>query len=198
MYSLSLFQRLTHLTLSNNRIRDIQPGSFVASSQLHFLGMASNSLSGLGIQSLRGLDNIKEINLSGNLLESFPRQLFAECCPQLERLDLSGNRLESMTSPGGRLFSPRLQVLLLTNNALDSVPTEVLEDTRHLAELTLDGNALRDIAAVSAGCIHNCGGSCLGQFRPIDHTHDPCQVENVLQTCSGLSTPLPLAHGPYL
>ncbi len=133
------YSRLTHLSLADNSVREVQQRSFASSSRLRFLTLRSNRLAVLDRDCLLGLDALVELVLADNLLESLPRGML-ERAPRLERLDLSGNRLRRLPAAALQGAARGLQSLSLADNELERIPSEALATTTHLSELYLDDN----------------------------------------------------------
>lgn len=70
------YSQLTHLSLRNNRITNIQSGSFRNSGRLVFLDLSSNRLNSLSRMQLHGLTQLTELSVANNLIERLQPKLF--------------------------------------------------------------------------------------------------------------------------
>ena len=92
--------RATHLFLNNNKIKFLHSNSFAQSKRglpnLVTLSIRSNAMIRIEIQALKGLHNLKELDLFNNSLEvedSFPMSVFVPVSQSLEYLDIRRNLL---------------------------------------------------------------------------------------------------------
>ncbi|XP_059160073.1 toll-like receptor 4 [Physella acuta] len=98
--------------------------------------------------TVKGLDNLKILILSGNHINVLSYSFF-DTMPGLEALDLSRNQLPNdfMSNFGDRLFQKltNLQQLELSFNSLNSLSSKTFLYNRNLRELFLAGNRFRQI-----------------------------------------------------
>lgn len=97
--------RLRHLSVSSCKVRDIQPGSLAALTELRRLSIRTHNTDWpamaltLSDQSLAGLRELRYLDLSDNSLISTPAGLFCSLA-SLSGLNLSSNRLQDVASLG--------------------------------------------------------------------------------------------------
>ena len=84
---------------------------------------------------------ITQLNLSNNLLTSFP-SLFL--CPTLKTLDLTGNKLTTFLSRSVILSLPNLRHLILDNNSIFAIPDDAVDamNAIKLTQLSMSDNML--------------------------------------------------------
>ncbi|XP_054262570.1 uncharacterized protein LOC128986300 isoform X2 [Macrosteles quadrilineatus] len=146
------------LILSNSRVHPMDAGTFaVAEGTINTLIMANSSVN---LDALRGLTNLKVLNLSNNNLTTFPwyglmadtlevldlsDNLFVEIRPELSTLKalrelyLSNNKIMSVEEAPLNLL-PNLEVLDLSHNVLVNGNFASL---KKLSQLNLDWNFMR-------------------------------------------------------
>ena len=96
--------RTTHLYLNNNEIKVLHNNSFAYEKgglpNLVVLSIRSNAMSRVEIYALKGLHNLKDLDLYDNSLEledSFPSSVFVPITQSLEILDIRRNLLGDIT-----------------------------------------------------------------------------------------------------
>ncbi|XP_014215477.1 slit homolog 1 protein [Copidosoma floridanum] len=111
---------LTHsirmLKLAGNQLTSIASGDFDSYPLLRVLDLSDNRLVGIEEDALGRLDNLEELNLSGNILPTIPKSL-----------------------PNG------LKILDLSQNALSNLKVNDLQNLHLLTELNLSGNVITEI-----------------------------------------------------
>lgn len=100
---------LLELDLSENKLTELQPNTFLGLDNLTVLNLSKNQLFGLPKDIFNPLVKLENLNLSGN---------------ELEQLDLSEDKLRS---PQPNLFSPliSIQFLNLSDNLLTKIPDNI-------------------------------------------------------------------------
>lgn len=148
MYVLSASNKRVNVQLvGKDRIEDIL-GRFeeLPGASLSYLGVSS---SGDPIQISKTLPNLKELDLTGNLLSKW-QDVDAICSglPALTALNLTNNRMSNSVVGISHLINLRL--LVLNNVAINWSQVEVLKDSlQAIEELHLMGNKLREITPTS-------------------------------------------------
>lgn len=143
---------LEHLRLSRNRISKIPAGVFSGLDKLILLDLQGNKLMDDAVTevSLKGLNNLVQINLAKNQLSSMPLGL----PPSTTQLFLDGNNIEKI--PAGYFKGlPKVAFLRLNHNKLGSsgVPKNVF-NVSSILDLQLSHNQLTEVPIISAGLEH--------------------------------------------
>ncbi|KAM9328291.1 keratocan [Pholidichthys leucotaenia] len=143
---------LEHLRLSRNRISKIPAGVFIGLNKLNLLDLQGNKLMDDSVTevSLKGLNNLVQINLAKNQLSIMPLGL----PPTTTQLFLDGNNIEKIP-PGYFKGLPKVAFLRLNHNKLGSsgVPKDVFNDSSIL-ELQLSHNQLTEVPVIPSGLEH--------------------------------------------
>ncbi|XP_060936934.1 keratocan [Limanda limanda] len=143
---------LEHLRLSRNRISKIPAGVFIGLDKLSLLDLQGNKLMDDAVTevSLKGLNNLVQINLAKNQLMSMPLGL----PPTTTQLFLDGNNIEKI--PAGYFKGlPKVAFLRLNHNKLGSsgVPNDVF-NISSILDLQLSHNQLTEVPVISSGLEH--------------------------------------------
>lgn len=143
---------LEHLRLSRNRISKIPSGVFMGMDKLNLLDLQGNKLMDSAVTevSLKGLNNLVQINLAKNQLTSMPLGL----PPTTTQLFLDGNNIEKI--PAGYFKGlPKVAFLRLNHNKLGSsgVPKNVF-NVSSILDLQLSHNQLTEVPLIPAGLEH--------------------------------------------
>ncbi|XP_069021034.1 keratocan [Embiotoca jacksoni] len=143
---------LEHLRLSRNRISKIPARVFVGLDNLNLLDLQGNKLMDDAVTevSLKGLNNLVQINLAKNQLTNMPLGL----PPTTAQLFLDGNNIEKI--PAGYFKGlPRVAFLRLNHNKLGSsgVPKDVF-NVSSILDLQLSHNQLTEVPIIPAGLEH--------------------------------------------
>ncbi|XP_049616589.1 keratocan isoform X2 [Syngnathus scovelli] len=140
---------LEHLSLSRNRISKIPDGVFFGLNKLTLLDLQGNKLMDDAVTevSLKGLDNLVQINLAKNQLSSMPLGL----PPTTTQLFLDGNNIDKI--PTGYFKGlPKVAFLRLNHNKLGSsgVPNNVF-NISSILDLQLSHNLLTEVPLIPPG-----------------------------------------------
>ncbi|XP_058481512.1 keratocan [Solea solea] len=143
---------LEHLRVSRNRISKIPAGVFIGLDKLNLLDLQGNKLMDDAVTevSLKGLNNLVQINLAKNQLTSMPLGL----PPTMTQLFLDGNNIEKI--PIGYFKGlPKVAFLRLNHNKLGSsgVPKNVF-NVSSILDLQLSHNQLTEVPVIPAGLEH--------------------------------------------
>lgn len=143
---------LEHLGLSRNRISKIPAGVFIGLDKLNLLDLQGNKLMDDAVTeaSLKGLNNLVQINLAKNHLSSMPFGLPTTTT----QLYLDGNNIEKI--PAGYFKDlPKVAFLRLNHNKLVSngIPKNVF-NVSSIMELQLSHNNLTEIPIIPSGLEH--------------------------------------------
>lgn len=143
---------LEHLDLSRNRISKIPAGVFIGLDKLNLLDLQGNKLMDDAVTeaSLKGLNNLIQINLAKNQLSSMPFGLPTTTT----QLYLDGNNIEKI--PAGYFKDlPKVAFLRLNHNKLVSngIPKNVF-NVSSIMELQLSHNNLTEIPIIPSGLEH--------------------------------------------
>ncbi|KAL3977253.1 replication factor A1 [Sarotherodon galilaeus] len=143
---------LEHLRLSRNRISKIPAGVFIGLDKLTLLDLQGNKLMDDAVTevSLKGLNNLVQINLAKNQLSTMPLGL----PPSTTQLFLDGNNIEKIP-PGYFKGLPKVAFLRLNHNKLASsgVPKNVF-NISSILDLQLSHNQLTDVPLIPSGLEH--------------------------------------------
>ncbi|XP_013109794.2 uncharacterized protein LOC106088689 [Stomoxys calcitrans] len=163
-YDFKAFKALQHLHLVNNRITRISPGAFTNLTNLLTLDISINELELLPIERLKGLSNLRVLNISHNILRELDE--FSSDLIQLQVCDLSFNQLDRVSRftfthlhnlvelylMGNRMtvlsvdafrYLRKLHILDLRKNYFELVPIEALKPLEaNIKTLRLEENPL--------------------------------------------------------
>ncbi|XP_061393291.1 chaoptin-like, partial [Musca vetustissima] len=164
-YDFKAFKALQHLHLVNNRITRISPGAFTNLTNLLTLDISINELELLPIERLKGLNNLRVLNISHNILRELDE--FSSDLVQLQVCDLSFNQLDRISRftfthlhnlvelhlMGNRMtvlsvdafrYLRKLHILDLRKNYFELVPIEALKPLEaNIKTLRLEENPLQ-------------------------------------------------------
>ncbi|XP_068225723.1 LOW QUALITY PROTEIN: platelet glycoprotein V-like [Palaemon carinicauda] len=144
---------ITHLHLSHNRISRLEVGSFFNSSLKH-LDLAYNRLAHLENNALDDvLDDLHEINLSGNSLHVDQLLSILPKARQISHLGLGDMGLTRLP-PELLRHSRHLRHLNISANYLTSLSTDVLHNAPHLYSLDLSMNAIWGLDSMLVAAIN--------------------------------------------
>ncbi|XP_061663029.1 keratocan [Syngnathoides biaculeatus] len=140
---------LEHLSLSRNRISKIPDGVFFGLDKLTLLDLQGNKLMDDAVTevSLKGLNNLVQINLAKNQLSSMPLGL----PPTTTQLFLDGNNIDKI--PVGYFKGlPKMAFLRLNHNKLGSsgLPSNVF-NISSILDLQLSHNLLTEVPLIPPG-----------------------------------------------
>ncbi|KAK8494961.1 hypothetical protein V6N12_003673 [Hibiscus sabdariffa] len=129
---------LTHVDLSNNKLKGKIPTSLTLLEDLEFLNLSSNGLNGVIPTEFGDLISLKNVSLASNSFSgSIPDSMSA--IPGLVHVDLSNNQLNG-TVPNFFSELKELKVLNLENNQLHGVLPFNASFIKRLDVLKLGGN----------------------------------------------------------
>ncbi|XP_035780867.1 protein toll-like [Anopheles albimanus] len=141
---------LQTLVLSNNRIREIHSNAFKIdpnrSPIIAELYLAHNNLSleEPGQGPFYGLDELKLLDLSYNVITDAARVQYKYAMRRLEILDLSYNSIANISYANLMFVSKQIQTFSLSANAIETIDFSVDTESGNLPkEVMLDGNLLR-------------------------------------------------------
>lgn len=143
---------LEQLRLSRNRISKIPAGVFSGLDKLNLLDLQGNKLMDDAVTevSLKGLNNLLQINLAKNQLSSMPLGL----PPTTVQLFLDGNNIEKIPAEYFKGL-PKVAFLRLNNNKLGSggIPRNVF-NVSSIMDLQLSHNQLTEVPTIPSGLEH--------------------------------------------
>ncbi|KAM7378320.1 hypothetical protein PAMA_013289 [Pampus argenteus] len=143
---------LEHLRLARNRISKIPAGVFLGLEKLNLLDLQGNKLLDDVVTevSLKGLNNLVQINLAKNQLSSMPLGL----PPTTTQLFLDGNNIEKIPASYFKGL-PKVAFLRLNHNKLGSngVPKNVF-NVSSILDLQLSHNQLTEVPLIPSGLEH--------------------------------------------
>ena len=130
-------QKLTHLDLNNNTVRNLTPLSNL--TNLRSLNLGHNALTGL--EALSGLVNLEELDVCYNVLTSLSP---ITGCQKLTSLIANNNQIANLD---GLDSLANLTILNVNKNLLSDV--SVLSKCTALVELDIGSNSITDISALN-------------------------------------------------
>ncbi len=130
------------LDMSYNELTYLYPESFVYHPQLMSVNFAHNKFSFFPTQFIRGLKQLKDLDLSFNLIKSVDDGDFSNL-PRLKDLDLSSNEIESVSETAFQ-NSTQLQKINLSKNKVSSLKSDTFRGALRLL-LDLSYNNLTDM-----------------------------------------------------
>ncbi|XP_036415461.1 lumican [Colossoma macropomum] len=135
---------LKQLRLAYNHIERIPPGAFQNLQNLTLLLLQGNRLKAIGEADFKGLPFLNLLDLSHNLLETFPKHL----PPSVQQLYLTSNTLTGMSEASLQGFNG-LRYLRLSHNQLKNEGLAYgAFNVTSLVELDLSYNQLTEIPVV--------------------------------------------------
>ncbi|XP_039952062.1 uncharacterized protein LOC120769231 [Bactrocera tryoni] len=144
--ALSEFQHMNHLVelrLDDNRIHILNQQFLGHLSELRDLNLTSNLLSDLQRNIFNGAMKLQRLYLAHNRLTTLPFQLF-QSMRELQTLDLSYNGLLSFPDNFFALNS-ELREMYLQNNAMETIGKNTFHNLRKLRYLDLSENKINSI-----------------------------------------------------
>ncbi|XP_023315876.1 protein artichoke-like [Trichogramma pretiosum] len=161
--------KLRELSVSDNRLIDVESCAFQEATRLEVLDLSRNELSNVKVETFDALISLSELNLDDNLLRSVPnlfnnvkltslsirrnklqvierREL--QNLKSLRVLQLGGNRIRSI-SAGSFEDLDSLAELDLSNNELDFIPSDLLKWQWNLRTLDVRGNRFKTLEQMS-------------------------------------------------
>lgn len=142
-YSLSIYENLLSLDLSNNNLSSLGSDKFKSQINLKVLNFSRNSIEKLKKDSFNGLKALVNLDLSYNRLEKLHNLTFLEL-HSLRTIVLSGNRITHLER-GLLRTAKHLKELVLDNNQLLEIPSAVLSDAIGLHFLVLSQNLIYSV-----------------------------------------------------
>ncbi|XP_064646377.1 leucine-rich repeats and immunoglobulin-like domains protein 1 [Lineus longissimus] len=137
-------QKLDHLSLERNGLKEIKPGPFHANPKLAYISLKGNNLTSIPTKMFAHLPQLKELDLSGCGLENLETDTFAGAA-NLTSLNLAGSVLANITSgPFDPLVS--LSTLDLSYSSVRSIEPGAFGALKALNEINLDMNLLEGIS----------------------------------------------------
>jgi Leucine-rich repeat (LRR) protein len=132
--------QLTTLIAKNNCLKNESlPKTFTVSSTLRELNLSGNLFEQFPEQ-LYDLNSLKYLYLGGNRIKTIPKNIWKLNCLQI--LSMGGNQLAEVPSTLGRL--KQLHALVLCDNIIESLPSNIA-NLHHLKSLLLHKNKLRTL-----------------------------------------------------
>ena len=123
---LSSLSMLRHLNFSFNQLEELDAELFLHLPQLETLNLCNNQLKHLPNFSGEINRKVAIVNLSHNQLSTLPP--WTEELDNLSQLDLSGNQFEVF--PDSIFHLPSLKILLFESNLLQEIPPQLSELTK--------------------------------------------------------------------
>ena len=89
------------------------------------------------------LKNLQILNLSNNLIETFPKNLSPKCFPSLQQINLNHNKIKDI--PSILRFFNHLHTILISNNQLQNIQEISKNDFPSLKFLDISSNQIVEI-----------------------------------------------------
>lgn len=138
--------KLKTLTLTNNRIAQIDPYTFEFCARLISLDLGSNELSSNSPTTFEPLSHIQHLSLKNNVITWIAEGTFNQLST-LESLDMSNNQIFLIIEDANAPFSAlnRLLRFELQGNQIKTIHYNVFNELDRLAYLDLTGNNISSI-----------------------------------------------------
>lgn len=130
--------KLNTLTVSDNRITEIESCAFQDARELMTLNLAQNSLDDLKLETFERLVSLRELNLDDNHLRTVPNLCNNN---QLTSLALRRNKLQTIRREHF-MNMRKLKCLYLGGNNIHSIESGSFENLESLTDLDLSNNGL--------------------------------------------------------
>ncbi|KAG5334614.1 ALS protein, partial [Acromyrmex charruanus] len=139
--SMACLKDLHYLSISKNKINTIESDAFKDNNKLLFLNLSSNYIYELHPKTFANLQNLKTLDLSGNLFENVP-QISNET--KISTLYLNNNYIYKIIS---HTFThmPKLVKLLMRENRIYEIDVNAFAPLTVLEELDLSRNMLSSL-----------------------------------------------------
>ncbi|XP_041984786.1 chaoptin-like isoform X1 [Aricia agestis] len=123
--SIANMSNLHTLDLSFNKIKSLQPISFIGCSNLNVLNISHNSIANINYGAFDGLSALNVLDVSYNLLENLEDEKFYQM-HSLKKLIVDNNKISYVTVE--QFLGTRLQILSIGGNPL---PCKILIKLKH-------------------------------------------------------------------
>jgi len=140
-------KNLEILQLTNNRINELETGSFVGLKNLHRLSIAGNRLRNLQTDAFAGLSSLRELTIDRSQVVQIASGTFRSLS-SLESLTLSFNELSQLPSGAFDELS-NLQYVNLAGNRFETFPSDAMIVFQSLKSLNFDSNPIRKLTRQS-------------------------------------------------
>lgn len=134
---------LVELTLSENRLSEIDADCLPVNNSLQRLDLSSNKFTQLPVAFLQRLNTLESLDLRNNQLEELTLGAL-NTLPKLEALYLENNRLKSLDA-SAFTGNPNLQQMFLSGNRLENLPAGIFLKQDELVFLDLRNNSLQNL-----------------------------------------------------
>lgn len=134
------------LYLEDNRLAELPKEAFRTAASLSLLVLERNELTGLSTHSFCGLPRLQELDLGGNRIRMFSVDPESNCrTPDLKEINLSLNLLKTIPR-NLSCFAPFLEILNLSYNEIESAALDAsYADMVALRHLDLSRNRIHEI-----------------------------------------------------
>ncbi|KAL3873569.1 hypothetical protein ACJMK2_036666 [Sinanodonta woodiana] len=144
--------KLKTFRLEDSPLTTYPAGVFLNIPSLQVLSFINTQVTKLLAQSFNTLNNLKELDLSHNIIDSIDNDTFAAITDTLEFLNLAVNKLGNNNKRENLFFLSsktwtKLELLTLSYNVLDAIPDRTFQNMPNLAYLTLQGCQLSSISS---------------------------------------------------
>ena len=134
-------ERRVTVRLTDAGLAELRPLDFLGMAGMTILQLDGNGLSELPSGLLSGSPRLRLLHLRGNRFEAFPT---LRGLPNLVQLDMGGNLLRELPSAPFR-DSPNFGHLLLDGNQVEELPADLIAGVRNLRQLELQDNAIETL-----------------------------------------------------
>ena len=134
-------ERRVTVRLRDAGLAELRPLDFLGMAGMTILQLDGNGLSELPSGLLSGSPRLRLLHLRGNRFEAFPT---LRGLPNLVQLDMGGNLLRELPSAPFR-DSPNFGHLLLDGNQVEELPADLIAGLRNLRQLELQDNAIETL-----------------------------------------------------
>lgn len=137
--AIQFYPDLEYLDLSGNHLLKLPPKTFQYQKRLKEMRLNNNKIGQIESGTFLGMESLQLLNLRGNLIDVLENRLFSPLF-NLEELNLGQNRISEIKLDAF-LHLSNLKILYLDDNSLNHVPAESFAPLTNLAELFIGVNS---------------------------------------------------------
>lgn len=130
------FSSLTHLTIINSGIQDIEKNAFSHLQTLEYLDLSNNQISKLSDYMFEGLPNLKKLILNCNLIKIIDSLEFSNLTNLIE-LEIKNNELRSIFENSFKGLT-NVEIIDLSGNSIEYIQERSFDSCQSLQHLFLE------------------------------------------------------------